>query len=208
MPSARGPRRSAPRACAPGPGSSSRSRDLHAARRARAPAGSAALLAGMGSRALNQGEGGDTFVRPRPPFPSSTGPSGSRCTAIAPRRGRTPISGSRPAPHHLAPRACAPGPASASRPRDLHAGRRARAPTGPAALLAGMGSRALNQGDGAETSSSAPALPSCRLPDSVGLAAPPSRRAAAGLLSPARSPRLVAPRPGLRARAGLCEPPT
>ena len=59
-----------------------------------------------------------------------------------------------------------------------------------------MGSRALEQGDGAEPSSSAPARPPRCLPGPVGLAAPPPCCAAAGDRAPARGPILAARRPG------------
>ena len=42
------------------------------------------------TRSRSRGRGGAFFVLPRSPFLSSTGPRGSRCAAIAPRRGRGP----------------------------------------------------------------------------------------------------------------------
>jgi hypothetical protein len=66
-----------------------------------------------------------------------------------------------------------------------------------------------NQGDGAETSSSAPALPSCRLPGPRGsrcAAVAPRRGQGSCLRLAARTPPPRAP--GLCALAGLFEPPT
>ena len=100
-----------------------------------APGGRDSVLCRGFSLYLRYDNGMAFLVRPR-------GPARLRMRA-APRPGDVP-PGSRPAPHRSAPRACAPWPGSPSRSRDLRAARRARAPTGPAALRAGVGSSALN----------------------------------------------------------------
>ena len=204
------PRRTAPRACAPGPGSPSCSPGPHAVRRARPRLGPPHCWPARAHALSTQGTG-RRLLRPLPLSllvvcrdPVGLAAPPSRRSAAGDH-----VSGAWTAPHRPASRARAPGLGSSSRPRDLHAVRRARAPAGPAAPPAGLGSRALHQGDGAETSSSAPALPPCRLQGPRG-----SRRAAIAplrgrgpCLRPADRSQLPCV-PGPCARAELFEPPT
>jgi len=84
------PHRSAPRDCAPGPGSPSRSRDLRAARRARAPLGPPRRPPARAHELTPRGRGGDFFVRSRSHCESAAGTSWvplRRHTTSAPRAG-------------------------------------------------------------------------------------------------------------------------
>ena len=87
------PHRSAPRACAPGPGSPSRSRDLRAARRARAPLGPPRRPPARAHELTPRGRGGDCSSAPACPTKSAAGiPWVSLCRHVtsAPRAGRGP----------------------------------------------------------------------------------------------------------------------
>ena len=93
--------------------------------------------------------------------------------------------------------------------RDLHAVRGRGPRLGPLRCWPAWSHTPSNQGDGAETSSSAPALPSGRLQGplgSSGASIAPRRGQGPCLRLAARTPPPRAP--GLCARAGLFEPPT
>jgi hypothetical protein len=210
VPPARGPRLTAPRPGPVRPGRALRAAHVTSAPRAgRGPRRARRAGRRLGLTRSHQGDGAETSSS-APALTASRlpGPRGSRCAATRPPR-RAPAAGPRLGPtrrppargHVTTPRgrggdySSAPALLRVGRrdpvglaapPRDRRAARRRRAPAGPAAPVAGPGSRDHTKGTGWRllVRSRLPYEVGCR--DRVGPAAPPrDRRAARRRLAPA-----------------------